>query len=156
VLFALASACGKTGSPPIHWEDDVDRGFATAAAEDRPVVMFFGASWDASAKEIERETFGDPRVRDELQAFVAIHVDCTDTDGEPYLSAQRRFAIVGTPTLIFFAPGGKTELGRKYEYVTPISMRALLQWSATACAPGASSCRRAGRPRSRSRRRSSR
>lgn len=130
VLLVLACACGKTGSPPIHWEDDIDRGFARAAAEDRPVVMFFGASWDSAAKELEHETFGDPRVRDELDPFVAIRVDCSDSEREPYASTWARFAIKGTPTLIFFAPGGKTELGRKYEYVTPLSMRALVRWSA--------------------------
>jgi thiol:disulfide interchange protein len=113
--------CGKTlVSVPVSWETDIDLALRRAKKENKPVVVYFGASWDTAAKELEHETFTDPEVRLLLaRDFVSVHVDSSD-DEDPYTQRlQKEFKVVGDPTIVIVAADGTTELRRINEFVTP-------------------------------------
>lgn len=130
MVAALSSlfACGKSYvAQTLTWETDDVAALARSAREDRPLFVFVGAEWDASAKELERLTFADARVRKELQRFVTLYVDMTDNELPSTSRATQRFRIVGEPALLVLAPDGETELVRIYQFVPPEKLLAELR-----------------------------
>jgi hypothetical protein len=51
VVFALgADGCRKTlVEVPLTWESDFSKGLARAEAQNKPIVLSFGAAWDTAA-----------------------------------------------------------------------------------------------------------
>lgn len=123
-------ACGKTTvptAPPVAWEHDVDAALSLARAQHKPVLVYFGASWDTAAKELEYRTFTDPLVRRALgRDFVSISVDATD-DENPYTRhMQERFRVIGDPTVIILGADADTEIARFNEFVAPAALLRML------------------------------
>jgi thiol:disulfide interchange protein DsbD len=86
---------------------DLDREIAAASAAGRPVMLDFYADWCVSCKEMERYTFSDPAVVDQMDRFVLLQADVTDNDDEDQALMQDRFAIPGPPAILFFDPQGR-------------------------------------------------
>ncbi|HEY1098998.1 MAG TPA: thioredoxin family protein, partial [Myxococcota bacterium] len=80
-----------------------DAALAAAKAEGKPVFIDFGADWCIACKEFEKYTFVDAAVKAEAERFVAIKVDATN-ETEGLTAIQKRFGVVGLPT-IAFVPG---------------------------------------------------
>ncbi|MBI1732565.1 MAG: protein-disulfide reductase DsbD [Gammaproteobacteria bacterium] len=72
-----------------------------ARAEGRAVMLDFYADWCITCKDLERETFPDPRVRARLTDVVLLQADVT-----AYNSADRQllneFGLYGPPAILFF------------------------------------------------------
>jgi thiol:disulfide interchange protein len=121
VLGLTDVACGKYEDPPsVGWYTDVDAGLVKAREKDRPAVLYFGAAWDMAAKQLEHETFPNLEVRKLLNdGFVAIYIDMTDADSPRVEETQRRFGIIGDPTILILAPDSKKELDRIHHWVPP-------------------------------------
>jgi thiol:disulfide interchange protein DsbD len=129
-LAVMATACGKSyvDAPFARWQQDLEAAKGAALAQDKPLLVFFGADWDCSAKELEHKTFADPEVRKLLAAYVTVTVDMTDTDDDPVtLAAVKEFRIVGEPGIVVLAPGLRTELARINEYVPPATFAGILR-----------------------------
>jgi thiol:disulfide interchange protein len=130
LLIAAAGAVaashgrGKTlvaGS--VAWEHDLDAASARAKAQNKPLLVMFGADWDCAAKELQHETFSDPLIRLWLAAgFVSAYVDMTDEDLPSLKASLERFKVVGDPALIVIARDGTTELTRLNEFVPPAEL----------------------------------
>jgi thiol:disulfide interchange protein DsbD len=73
-----------------------------ALASGEPVVLDFSAPWCALCRELEHETFSDPRVVEELKRFRAIKVNFDDE-----AELVERYKVPGPPRLIFFDSGGR-------------------------------------------------
>ena len=83
--------------------DDLD---VRLRAADRPVMLDFYADWCVSCKEMERETFADPKVAARLAGFTMLQADVTaNSDADKALLA--RFGLFGPPGIIFFDPRGQ-------------------------------------------------
>ena len=125
VVVALSSLSGLSGcgksyvAQPLFWETDEVAALARSAREERPLFVFVGATWDASAKELEVVTFADARVRKELGNFVNLHIDMSDSELPSTTRATQRFKIIGEPALLVLAPDGETELVRIHEFIPP-------------------------------------
>jgi thioredoxin:protein disulfide reductase len=100
-----------TSTAPIAWLSSYEAGQAKALAENKPVMIDFGAEWCIACKKLEKRAFADPRVRAESQRFVAIRIDATDDDVVDTQPLQKKYKVVGLPTVIMFDPTGK-EMGR--------------------------------------------
>lgn len=73
----------------------------------RPVFVDFSAKWCAPCEEMNRTTFGDPRVIEKLATeWVAWKVDATFTTPE-LKSILDRYDVVGWPTLLFLDADGR-------------------------------------------------
>jgi thiol:disulfide interchange protein len=140
VVVALVQTAGCRKSlvdVPITWHADLDAAASLSRAQQKPMLVYFGASWDTAAKELEHESFTDPEVRELLaRRFVALRVDATDDEDPHTIALSRYFKVVGDPTIVVMAPDGVTELVRFEEYIAP---RPLARILAAASEPGGSS-----------------
>ncbi len=105
-------------APEIVWVNSEEQGRARATAENKPVLIDFGASWCTACKELEHNTFPNPGVRTEAQRFIAIHVDATDDDAPDTKRLQAKYKVIGLPTVIMFDAAGN-EVARFNEFVGP-------------------------------------
>ncbi len=89
------------------------------AAATRPVMLDFYADWCVSCKEMERDTFADPRVATRLAGFTLLKADVTANDAE-HQALLTRFGLYGPPGILFFAPGGREiDSARTVGFVLP-------------------------------------
>lgn len=102
---------------PIDWLTSEDQGRAKALTENKPVIIDFGAAWCTACKELEHKTFPDANVQAEAKRFVAIHIDATDDENPETVRLQKKYNVVGLPTVIMMDKDGK-EIVRFNEFVT--------------------------------------
>jgi thiol:disulfide interchange protein DsbD len=117
VSWMFAAPAAKPGAD-IVWIASEEQGRAKATAEGKPVIIDFGATWCEACKELEHKTFPDKAVRTEAQRFVAIRVDATDDEAPDTVRLQKKYGVVGLPTVIMLDKGG-TEIVRFTEFVPP-------------------------------------
>ncbi|MBP7866332.1 MAG: thioredoxin family protein [Acidobacteria bacterium] len=87
----------------LPWRHDLDAALAEGAKTGKPVLVDFGASWCAACKELEKYTFSDDRVRKELEGYITVKVDMTDSGTPENQALARRFGIRGLPVVLVFA-----------------------------------------------------
>ena len=68
-------------------------------------MLDFYADWCVSCKEMERDTFTDPAVRQRLDKLLLLRADVTANTDEDKALLQR-FGLYGPPGIIFFTPSG--------------------------------------------------
>ncbi|BCD67885.1 protein-disulfide reductase DsbD [Nitratiruptor sp. YY09-18] len=88
---------------PISSLDELKKILATAK---KPVMVDVTAKWCASCKELEENTFSDPRVRQKLGEFRALRLDMTKNTPQAK-EFLRHFGLFGPPAIIFFDRSGK-------------------------------------------------
>ena len=86
-----------TSAPEITWVTNEEQGRAKATAENKPVLIDFGASWCTACKELEHNTFPNPGVRTEAQRFIAIRVDATDDEAPDTKRLQEKYKVDRSP-----------------------------------------------------------
>jgi thioredoxin:protein disulfide reductase len=109
VLLTLGSSfvfLSKNVPDTILWETSHDRGLSLARELGRPVMIDFTADWCVACKELDRETYVDPRVRAEAGRFVSLRIDATTID-DGMQTLFERYTIMGLPTVIFIDSDGK-------------------------------------------------
>jgi thiol:disulfide interchange protein DsbD len=103
----------------LTWErKDIEGALARAAADKRPLLVDFTATWCGACKELDKLTFSEPRVGRELGRFVAVKVDATNNDDPKVEAMLARFKVVGLPTVVMFDSRGK-EAVRFNDFVPP-------------------------------------
>lgn len=105
----LAHLRGEQATKPefarVHSVAELD---AAIAAAGRPVMLDFYADWCVSCKEMEKFTFTDPLVKDEMGRMLLLQADVTANNADDK-ALLKRFGLFGPPGIIFFDERG-TEL----------------------------------------------
>lgn len=114
-------AMAAPGSPEkklLTWLHEEKVAVDQARSEKRPLLVDFTAEWCAACKEMARETFADPRVREKAGHFVAVKIDATD-DEDPQVDAVKgKYQVVGLPTVVIYDSTG-AERKRFNKFVGP-------------------------------------
>lgn len=93
----------------IAWRrGDVDAAFAEARAADKPVFLYWGASWCPPCNQVKATLFNRREFIERTRFFVPVYID-GDTPAAQELGT--RFRVSGYPTMVLFKPDG-TEITR--------------------------------------------
>lgn len=79
---------------------------AIARSAGKPIMLDFYADWCTSCKEMERNTFNDPVIRQRLGQMTLLQADVTANTADDD-ALRKRFSVFGPPALIFFNANGK-------------------------------------------------
>lgn len=99
----LLSGKGDTKFVRVDSVAELDARLATPG---KPVMLDFYADWCVSCKEMEAFTFGEPRVKAQLDRMLLLQVDVTANTAE-HKALLRRFSLFGPPGIIFFDAQGR-------------------------------------------------
>jgi len=108
LLTGPAAAAPGLPSTNVAWQAaaadaDIDRAFAQARAEGKPVLLYWGATWCPPCNQLKATFFNRQDFAALSRSFVAVHVD-GDRPGAQKLG--RRFKVSGYPTVVLFTPEG--------------------------------------------------
>lgn len=95
----------ETAQDSIAWlKGDVDAAFALAAAEDKPLFLYWGAAWCPPCNQIKATIFSRPEFIEKSRLFVPVYLD---GDTERAQKLGDRFGVMGYPTMIVFNSAGE-------------------------------------------------
>ncbi len=112
VAIAPAHGDAATGLPQPTWVFDEAEGLAIARRDSRPVMIDAYADWCVACRELDRFTYSDATVLTKLERFVSIKLDFTEQDDHTR-ALQRKYGIVGLPTVIFFDSAGNEIVSKR-------------------------------------------
>jgi thioredoxin-like negative regulator of GroEL len=148
-LPAPEAAAATATAPAVAWREaagdaDIERAFAQARAEKKPLLLYWGAAWCPPCNQLKATLFNRQDFIERSRALVAVHID-GDLPGAQKLGG--RFKVRGYPTMLLLAPDG-TELTRLPGEVDPPQVMALLQTGLSGGRPVAAllAQARAGKP----------
>jgi thiol:disulfide interchange protein DsbD len=107
---------GAGGARPVTAErlfdrvgslSDLDNRLAAAKTAGKPVILDYYADWCTDCLRMEKATFSDARVREQLHnRFVLLQTDVTDPNNPEGKAIKSRFGVYGPPAMLFFAANG--------------------------------------------------
>lgn len=107
-LAATPPAAGATASARVAWlpaaaDADIEKAFALGKAQNKPVLVYWGAKWCPPCNQLKATLFNRQDFIERSRSFVAVDID-GDKPGAQKLGA--RFKVRGYPTMILFNPQG--------------------------------------------------
>jgi len=100
----LTNAANESLFERVRSGEELDQ--RLAAAKGKYLMLDFYADWCISCKEMERFTFADSKVREQLKDIVLLQVDVTANNADDKALLQR-FGLFGPPGIILFDREGK-------------------------------------------------
>ncbi len=93
------------------WEYDYDTAIITAQANHQKILLDISAPYCSICKAIDKKIFAEPQVQAKLHELIAVKVEDIEAN-ETTLALQKKFNVVGAPTIILYDPEEDRELKR--------------------------------------------
>lgn len=87
----------------VHSMADLEQAVKSSAT---PVLLDFYADWCVACKEMERNTFNDPKVAEQFERLTLLQVDVTANSQEDR-ALMKKFGLFGPPGIILFNTAGQ-------------------------------------------------
>src|SRR5438309_6772870 len=80
VLMLAFSGLRKPAAPPdnLPWRKDLSAAKQEAAVGNKPLLLYFTATWCDPCQAMARDVWPQPQVAKALQAVVPVEVDCDE------------------------------------------------------------------------------
>jgi thioredoxin-like negative regulator of GroEL len=101
---AATAALAHADTGIVWYTGDVDAAFAAARTANKPVFLYWGATWCPPCNQVKATLFNRQDFIDRSRHFIPVYIDGDSR------SAQRlgaRFNASGYPTMILFTPDGR-------------------------------------------------
>lgn len=106
---AAASSSAPQAADGIEWyQGSVESAFEKAKAENKPVFLYWGASWCPPCHELKATVFSRPDFIEKLKLFIPVHLDGDDPGAQKWGDT---FGVSGYPTVLVLK-ADRTELAR--------------------------------------------
>ena len=108
--------------------EELDRRLAEAKRAGKPVLLDYFATWCTDCVRMEKATFTQSRVQEELKRFVLLQADVTDPNDSQTKAIKGRYGVFGPPAILLFDKGGNERRDlRTYGFKGPDDFIALLR-----------------------------
>ena len=106
--LALAISALAVRAADVAWlnaagDADIEKAFAQARAEKKPVLLYWGAKWCPPCNQLKATLFNRQDFIERSRSIVAVNID-GDLPGAQKLGA--RFKVGGYPTMVLMSPDG--------------------------------------------------
>ncbi len=96
----------------LCWITSYDIARNKAVAENKRLLLDFTASWCTACKAIEKKILHAPEIMKALDTVILVKIDCSNPTAECCADIQKKFSILGYPTLLLVNPENETVLYR--------------------------------------------
>ena len=104
----------------LLWHDNEESALTLAKEQKKPVVIDFAADWCSACKRIDKNTFSSQNVLSELQRFVLLKIDCTDSNDDDVKRLLKKYDVVGLPSILFVHSDGNIDKQKRItSYIGP-------------------------------------
>jgi len=97
---------GKSGGESLNWQPYSQAKIEEAISQNRPVVIDFYADWCIPCKELDKYTFSDQRVAENIDEFLLLKADLTSSDSPQVKALKKQYNVRGVPTIVFINKNG--------------------------------------------------
>lgn len=116
-VVLATQAVYKTYYPEIpvchdNWETNYENALQKAKNENKKLLIDCGADWCSICKAIDKYVFGDTKVKSALCQLVALKVDATDLNSEPYKTLKTKYKLIGVPAILMIDPHTGNQIQR--------------------------------------------
>jgi len=134
VVFALMKALTDQGGPAVDavgWQKDFEAAQVIGREENKPLLLYFTASWCPPCQRMKREVFSQEKAGTLIRAkAVPVMMDVTDPDEKTAAIAQKH-EVVSIPTMILLGADGQV-IAEHLGYMSLEELRAWLTQDTTA------------------------
>lgn len=111
-IFILSRAVQETFYPQTQntenspWLRNYAESISIAKEQNKKLIIDIGASFCTLCHVIDKKVFGDTEIQKELEKFILLKVDATDTNSQPYKELKEKYSncIQGVPTILIIDP----------------------------------------------------
>lgn len=112
----------------LHFVRELDQGIRQARDRQKPLLLFFAATWCPHCHELAEESFSHPKVEALSKRFVCVLIDADEQQ-----TVCEQFQVHQYPTVLFLSPQGSpinTIVGKRPAHELVFEMQTALQSTA--------------------------